>query len=49
MLKGMKSAKYLLEINKIPVENRVYLDESGIDRFLHKDYGRSKESKLFVR
>jgi transposase len=34
-------AEYLKKVEKIPINNRVYVDESGVDKCLVREYGRS--------
>ena len=40
-----KRAEYLEKIAKIPKENLVYIDESGIDEYIYREYGRAPVGK----
>ena len=45
-----KRKKDLQELEKIPLEDRVYIDESGIDEYLARKYARStRELKCMAR
>lgn len=37
--------RFLEELEKIPLENRVYMDESGVDETLQRQYGRAFRGK----
>jgi len=37
--------EYLNELRKIPVETRVYVDETGINRVLQREKGRAEKGK----
>lgn len=43
-----KREKYRAEIMNYDADDIVYLDESGIDRFLQRDYARSERGKQVV-
>jgi transposase len=40
-----KRANFITSLEKIPPEQRIYLDESGINQYLHREYGRSIQGK----
>ena len=44
----MKVAEYLEAIRDIPREHRVYLDETGIDRHLHREHCYAPEGKTAI-
>ena len=41
-----KRAEYLTRINRIPPEKRVYVDESGVNTFLQREYGRALRGEI---
>ena len=42
----VKRAKYEEEIRNTPKEERIYIDESGIDEYLYREYGRAKRGEV---
>ena len=36
------------QIQKIPLENRVYIDESGINEYVYRHYGRSPRGQIVI-
>ena len=46
LLYSLKSLEKKLE--KIPLNRRVYLDESGINKYLHREYARSLKGKKVI-
>jgi transposase len=43
-----KRTKHQAEITKYDADDVVYLDESGIDRFLHREYARSARGEQVI-
>jgi transposase len=43
-----KRKKFLESLEKIPVKDRIYLDESGINRYMFRGYGRSPRGEKVV-
>lgn len=37
---------FIEQVNKIPKEQRVYIDESGIDKYIYRPYGRTFLGKV---
>ena len=43
-----KGKEFLKELNNIPLDKRIYLDESGINQHLCREYGRSPRGEKII-
>ncbi len=43
-----KRASFIKSLEKIPSDQRIYLDESGINQYLHREHGRSVRGEKIV-
>ena len=44
----LKRKKFLEKLNNIPIDDRIYLDESGINKYLYRTHARSIRGKKIV-